>query len=369
MRPLTEVIKEKVVASGGKIPFAEFMQHALYTPNLGYYTSDKIKFGPQGDFTTAPEMSPLFAKTIANELAPLIKEQGLETNLEFGAGSGKLATDLLLELERLETLPKRYEILEVSAHLKANQQQTLKAQAPHLQPLVHHLSALPKKASNTLMIGNEVLDAMPVSRFRINDGELQELFITISDERTFTEQFDKPTPALQEALEPLLPLPEGYQSEINLFIKPWLKSLTESFDNSLVLLFDYGFSTDEYYHPDRNKGTLMCHYQHKAHDDPYCHVGEQDITAHVDFGYLAYWAEQLGFSLLGYTTLAGFVLSNQILSMAEHTDNARQFEANQAIKQFTLPQEMGELFKVIAFGINYTGTLQGFTMRDLRRML
>lgn len=368
MSLLTKVIIEKIAQEGDKIPFSTFMQLALYTPNLGYYTSDKIKFGPQGDFTTAPEISPLFAKTIAHALAPLIKDGHFDTILEFGAGSGKLAADLLIELEAQSALPSRYDILEVSGHLKALQRQTIKEKATHLSSKVHHLSTLPDNASNTLIIGNEVLDAMPVARFRIHHGKLEELYITTQGEQ-LAECFDQPSIELEQALEPLLPLPEGYQSEINLFAKPWLTALEKSFDNSLVLLFDYGFSTDEYYHPDRANGTLMCHYQHKAHSDALCHIGEQDITAHVDFGYLAYEAQKLGMSLIGYTTLAGFVIDNQILSMAENTSAAEQFDTTQAIKQFTMPQEMGELFKAIAFGIDYSGALSGFSLRDLRRML
>ncbi len=368
MQALTETIKKKIKEQKGLISFHDFMHLALYAPNNGYYTGDKIKFGKHGDFTTAPEMTPLFAKTICSELTPLIKIKEFTNILEFGAGSGRLALDLLLSLEASHALPEYYFIIEVSGHLKAKQIETFKTHAPHLLKRVKHLDTLPKTPINAIVIANEVLDAMPVHRFRIHEDQLQESFVTFNDGQ-FAEVFSKPSSALETTLNPLLPLPEGYISEINLYIKPWLKALSQSIHKGLVLLFDYGFSTDEYYHPDRAHGTLMCHHQHKANSNPFAHIGEQDITAHVDFGYVRFCVESLKMQLLGYTNLAGFVMSNGILHLSEANDEASRFKDNQAIKQFTMPQEMGEIFKAMAIGIAFEAPLKGFMLRDLSRML
>jgi len=354
---------KNLIHQNGPLPFATFMQEVLYAPDLGYYVTGHAKLGQGGDFVTAPEISPLFSYCIARQCQEILMELNGGEVLEFGAGSGKMALDILRFLEREHTLPLHYYILEISPDLTARQQQLFQQHAPHLLSRVQWLNTLPENFIG-VMLANEVLDAMPVHRFKKIPHGFQEIFVDYQHNQ-FLEVVGEPTPILAKALQTLsLTFSHDYESEINLWIQPWLNSVKHSLKKGVVLLIDYGFPRHEYYHPERHQGTLMCHYQHRAHSDPYRHMGFQDITAHVDFTAVAEAALQSGLQLAHYTHQAAFLCNLGITDMIDTTDETQRFSHIQHIKQLTLPHEMGELFKVIALTQAYLKPLKGFQLLD-----
>ncbi|KTD66276.1 class I SAM-dependent methyltransferase [Legionella spiritensis] len=355
-----------------EIPFAEFMQHALYAPDGGYYTSGLQKFGPEGDFITAPELTPLFGQTLAQQCLQLFTTINDPVVFEFGAGSGRLCVDLLAQLERLQSLPTHYDILEVSGHLRHRQQALVEQEIPHLANRVRWLDRWPKKPFCGVMIANEILDAMPVHRFMQTTSGLCESMVTLNSAGELQERFKPCTnQRLLDYIQRNLPsLPPSYQSEVNLFIDDWLQECGQILAQGAMLIFDYGFPRHEYYHPDRHQGTLMCHYHHQAHSNPLVHIGEQDITAHVDFTHVAEAGHAAGFHVSGYTNQASFLLANGLLSLLEAIEDKRTlFRAQQAVKRLIQPDEMGELFKVIALTKQIDVPLQGFQWHDKRASL
>ncbi|MBV2090262.1 MAG: SAM-dependent methyltransferase [Candidatus Thiodiazotropha sp. (ex Ctena orbiculata)] len=367
MRQIVRAIEQ----SGGAIPFDMFMDMALYAPGLGYYVAGSRKFGDQGDFITAPEVSPLFAQCLARQLAPILDLLPSADILEFGAGSGILAADLLEALAALDQLPDRYQILEVSPELKSRQRETLQARVPDLLERVVWLERMPAQFSGCV-VANELLDALPVSRFRIENGAIQECFVTQQGEQLKAIYREPVTPGLESAVEQLQaqygPFKSIYHSEVNLRQSAWIKSLANAVTQGVVLLIDYGYSSAEYYHPQRDQGTLMCHFRHRAHSDPFRWVGIQDITCQVDFTAAAKVAVESGFSLGGYTTQAHFLLANgldSLLADSDPEDVARHMSLMQGVKRLTLPSEMGERFKVLGLLKGLQHNLQGFSMRDM----
>jgi SAM-dependent MidA family methyltransferase len=360
------------LAEGHELPFVAFMQMALYTPGEGYYSSGLQKFGSQGDFITAPELTPLFGKTLANQCQQILSTLESPLLFEFGAGTGALCVDLLSHLETLNCLPKSYCILELSANLRHRQQELIQQKIPHLADRVEWLDSWPETPFNGVVLANEVLDAMPIHRFMKTDKGIQESYVTLNEQNQLTELF-KPCqdPRLLAYIKENLNLENTpYLSEANLFIEDWMLSIYRMINQGAVLLIDYGFPRHEYYHPDRNQGTLMCHYKHHSHPSPLLHPGEQDITAHVDFTHVAEAGQQAGFHIAGYTNQASFLLANGLLSLVHDIENEpEQFQAKQAIKQLTQPSEMGELFKVIALTKNIEIDLNGFQLHDKRASL
>ena len=366
---LIDVIKQAIAKNDGAISFEQFMSLCLYSPGLGYYSGGSAVFGEGGDFITAPEISPLFGKCIANQIADVYQNDF--DVLELGAGTGKLALDVLQRLDALNTLPNTYYILEVSGSLKARQQALL-MDFPGLFKRCQWLDSWPKTPIKGAVLANEVLDAMPATLFRKAMDETIEKAFVMSDEqqeKPFHCLWQPADNALTTTVNALGPLSIGYQSEINESIPPWLASLSDSLAEGLVLLIDYGFDRATYYHPDRSSGTLMCHYQHKSHPDPFLHLGEQDITAHVDFTAVAEAAYDLGFDISGYTHQAAFLISNGITDDLEALPDEARFKANHAIKMLTMPQEMGELFKVMALTKQCDKPLKGFELIDQRMKL
>ena len=359
---LTQCVK-RAIQQHGWISFAEFMHCALYEPGLGYYVSGSRKLGAEGDFVTAPEISSSFSECLALQCQQVFEGLDAPSILEFGAGSGIMAADILLTLEKNRQLPKHYYILEVSPDFQERQLQTLQKKCPHLLSLVSWLNELPKNFEG-IALANEVLDAMPVHCFEIQKGEIFEKGVTISNDHfTWKTNIDG---GLVGAVPCACPLNDGYSSEICFAIKPWLEALYASMKRGVVLLIDYGFPEHEYYHPDRDQGTLMCHYRHHAHTDPFIYLGLQDITAHVDFTAVARAADYCGFSVSGYTNQANFLMAQGILSNT-HIDllNTRQqYAHSQAIKKLLLPSEMGELFKVIALSKKIEIPLRGFQLKN-----
>ena len=375
-RALSACISQACESLGGSIAFSEYMRMALYQPGLGYYSGGLQKFGEKGDFITAPEVSPMFSRCIARQVAQVFNESALVDILEFGAGSGVMAADVLLELERLHAVPVNYAIVEVSAELRQRQRQTIRARAAHLLSKVQWLDALPQQPVNAVVIANEVLDAMPVECFRVRDGQVEQLRVTVrngelqavyhrADEAVF-ERVRAIEQRRGKAFE------NGFSSEYNPAIHAWLSSLYRLLDRGLVLIIDYGYTAGEYYLDERNSGTLICHYQHRAHADPLWYPGLQDITAFVDFSAVAYAADETGFEVCGYTSQAMFLMGCGLGDLHQSMvsdDPKQQLLLAQQIKTLTLPSEMGERFKAMALTKGLDMSLIGFALQDYRNRL
>ncbi len=366
---LCELIRQDIATQGGWIPFSRFMELALYAPGLGYYTAGSHKFGEAGDFITAPELSALFGRTMARQLIEVMQNSTPHI-LELGAGSGKLALDILTELENKDALPESYSILEVSADLRQRQQALINSKLPHLADRLHWLEALPEHISGAV-IGNEVLDALPVHLLHWTKDKIQELGV-VNRNHHFVWQ-DKPleTPALYDIVEKIR-VPNDYISEVSLTARGLIASLCERMNKGALLFVDYGFGSREYYHPQRTRGTLMCHYRHHSHSDPFYLPGLQDITAHVDFTAMAEVAIDSGAHFLGYTSQANFLLNNgmpDFLGEISPDDVKAYAPLSAQLQKLTSPAEMGELFKVIALGIDMKQPLTGFMRGDLSRLL
>ncbi|KTD34570.1 class I SAM-dependent methyltransferase [Legionella israelensis] len=364
---LVDILRERLPA-----PFVDYMQQALYAPGLGYYSSGSAKLGKAGDFITAPELTPLFGYTLANQCRQIFTHLHSPCLFEFGAGTGQLCVDLLSGLEKLNSLPERYFILDVSASLRQRQQALIEEKIPTLAGRVEWLTEWPKTPFNGVAIANEVLDAMPVHRFMQTADGLLESFIHLDENDRLVERFQ---PCADERLtayvKKVLPVSRcPYLSEVNLFMEGWLKECYSMLNQGALLIIDYGFPRHEYYHPDRNQGTIMCHYHHRAHSDFLAHPGEQDITAHVDFTHVAEAAFDAGFHVAGYTNQASFLLANGLLTLMSEADSDRKRLAmSQAAKQLLQPSEMGELFKVIALSKHLKTELSGFQLNDKRASL
>lgn len=369
---LCQHIRRAIELDHGYIPFSRFMELALYAPGLGYYSAGMHKFGKGGDFSTAPEISPLFAKSIAQQCQQILHELDSGDILEIGAGSGRFAKDLLLELEELQCLPSHYYILEISAELRERQNHLLKKYCPHLYDRVHWLEQMPIDFYG-IIFANEVLDAIPVDCFTIEKNNILEKGVAWDQDQLMWQVKPAREAILQRVreIQKECELSSGYQSEVNLMATAWMHTLAHSLKKGVILLFDYGYGRREYYHPERVMGTLMCHYQHRRHDNPLILVGLQDITAHVDFTAVTESAIDAGLSLAGFTTQAAFLLACGLTQFAELAAGTplEIYEQSQMVRKLTLPAEMGELIKVIAFTQHYPAPLKGFDLQDRRRDL
>lgn len=375
-RDLCASIIKACEAHGGSIAFSDYMQMALYQPGMGYYSGGLQKFGSAGDFITAPEVSSLFSQCVARQAAQVLAELEQAEMLEFGAGSGVMAADILLELERLQALPERYYIVELSAELRQRQQRTISDRASHLIGRVQWLDALPQQAIEGVIVANEVLDAMPVECFRINNNTVEQMHVVVRGD-TLDTTYVQADAGIEQQVRTIEQRREkafdhGYCSEFNPALKPWLASLHAALGKGLVLLIDYGYPVQEYYLDERNTGTLVCHYQHRAHADPLWYPGLQDITAFVDFSAVAHAAADAGFEVSGYTSQAMFLMACGLAELHQSMvgdDSRQQLLLAQQIKTLTLPSEMGERFKAIALCKNIDLSLIGFAMTDYRNRL
>jgi len=363
---LSKRLRDEIASAGGVIGFERFMDLALYAPGLGYYSAGARKFGAEGDFVTAPEISPLFSRCLAGQCAEVLAAVGGGDILELGAGTGALAAGMLKELVQLQQLPGRYLILEVSAELRERQRHMFAEQAPALLGKVEWLECLPS-AFTGVIVANEVLDALPVSRFRRATQGFEEFTVAVEADR-FVWRLRPASAELRAALTALesslpQPLVEDYRSEICMRLPALLYSLADLLTRGALLLVDYGYPRHVYYHPDRYMGTLMCHYRQRAHDDPLLFPGLQDITAHVDFTAVAEAATAAGLELEGYTTQAHLLLALGIAELAHDWHAARE------VKLLTLPDEMGERFKAMAFSKRLDIALRGFSLQDLSHSL
>ena len=386
-RRLAARIRAEAAASGGSLPFDRFMELALYAPGLGYYVAGATKFGPGGDFITAPDLSPLFGLCLARQCQEVLMALGGGEILELGAGNGELAAQILEGLKGADCLPRRYLILEPGAELRERQRDLLAARHPGLIDRVHWLTGLPATFTG-VMVANEVMDAMPVSRFRIDaEGQPAEYRVrppATAEEQDWAEMLAPPeNPALALAVAGLqargLVRMPGYVSEVNLSLGPWMGALAASLRQGLLLLIDYGYEETDYYRAERSMGTLVCHYRHQAHGDPYAHLGLQDITAHVDFSAVARAGQAAGLELAGYTTQAHFLLALGLDELLLERLNGTEVGGDAGLKlvlgakQLVLPAAMGERFRVLglAKGLTPDGgePWRGFQLRDLRGRL
>ncbi len=374
-RRVAAFIAEEIRAAGGWIDFAQFMDLCLYAPGLGYYSAGSAKFGPSGDFVTAPEISPLFARCLARACLPYLSGAADRVIVEVGAGTGRLAADLLDALAALGLRRVRYLVLEVSADLRERQRATLQQRSAQVLERVQWLDTLPADPVDGIFIANEVADALPVSRFSVGaDGVLAQGVMATGEGFGWAAQ---PAPAALAravgAIEAGLDarLARGYCSEVSLRLPPWIAALGAALREGILLVCDYGMSRREYYHPQRSAGTLTCHYRHRAHADPFLYPGLQDITAWVDFTALAEAGVACGLAIAGYATQAHFLMDAGLqaeLAAASDARGAPDLRLVQQAKTLLLPGEMGERFKVMALARG-AGAMPGFGIRDLRHLL
>ena len=394
-RALSQRIAEDIAQPGGWIGFDAFMHRVLYEPGLGYYAGPMRKFGAQGDFVTAPELSPLFAQCLAVQVSQWFG-QTEPVVVEFGAGSGRLAAGMLDALHGLGTPVRSYLIVEVSASLRERQRETIAQLAPDRIGVVQWLDALPAMIDG-VVIGNELLDAMPVRVFEIDAGVLHEVGVSIAEDGSFAWAVRKADRSLSEAVkdtlgdslsdgfgeatDPVFRMPGRYRSEIGLQGRAWVETVGRALHHGAILLIDYGFSAREYYHPQRDQGTLVAHFRHRVHTDPFYLPGLQDVTAHVDFSAIARAGAAAGLDLLGYTSQSRWLINCGLLDrlaaltlpaqagdpgVAVAIEAARTVGAAQTLLS---EAEMGELFKVIAFGRGLTDDALGFGRGDRRGTL
>jgi len=366
-------IRSVIEEAGGSIGFAEFMHHALYVRELGYYSAGAAKFGAEGDFVTAPEISPLFAKVLANQVADVLiqfDDPSARNILEIGAGSGVLAADMLQRLESLGSLPARYCILDVSADLRDRQAATIRSAMPHYFDNVEWLHGLPNDFSG-VVIANEVLDALPVERFAKSGNCVLRQSVTCQEE-AFTWIAEPAEALLEHAVREIEAdlgeiLPDGYVSEVSLGLHDWLSGLAAGLRQGFVFLFDYGVSQAEYYAPDRDDGWLRCHFRHRAHSNPLIYAGIQDLTTWVNFSQAASAAIDAGLQVAGYVTQSQFLLQGglqqELQDIAELPTEA-QIEISQQVKVLTMPGAMGENFKCLGLSKGMISPPAPFLLAD-----
>lgn len=360
---LVQLVRRRIVAARGFLPFAEYMQLALYAPGLGYYAAGTRKFGAAGDFVTAPELSPWFARALAAQVAQVLGASGPHV-LEFGAGSGALAEQLLPALDALGAAPSRYLILETSPDLRERQRERLAAFGTRVQWI-----DAPPAAFEGCALANEVLDAMPVTVFERCAGATLERGVSLSSEGALVGAARPAAAELAQAMAALEaeagPWPEDYVSEIGYCARAWMHDVAGWMAHGVLLVIDYGFPAREFYHPQRSRGTLVAHYRHHAVDDPFLWPGLADLTAHVDFSAMAEAAHSAGLDVLGYATQARFLLDCGLATLLGDASPAERAAAHRLISE----AEMGELFKVLAVGRGVDLDLVGFASGDRRGRL
>jgi len=368
-------IRARIEAAGGWLPFDAYMQLALYEPGLGYYSAGAHKLGAGGDFTTAPEISPLFGRCLARHCREVLAASGGGDILEIGAGSGRLACDVLDALAQVDALPARYRILEISADLRERQRALVARLPAPVARLVEWLDAPPAAPWQGALLANEVLDALPVQCFAWREGEVLERGVALDAAGAPCWRELPASPALQVEVGRLRAdagavWPSGYVSELCPRLGPWLEEVTRSLARGVALFIDYGLPRRDYYHPQRSSGTLRCHHRQRAHEDPFAHPGLEDITAWVDFTRVAEAADAAGLEVLGFTTQAGLLLGLGIEALvAAAPDEPTRIRRASEARRMLMPEEMGESFKAMALGRHCNVPFSGFAPRDLRGRL
>lgn len=353
-RACVAMLRAEIAAAGGWLSFARYMDRALYAPGLGYYAAGARKFGVAGDFVTAPEISPLFGRCLARAAEDTVRGAKGDV-LELGPGSGKLARDVLVELDTCNALPNRYLMLEVSADLRERQRALLRGLPGHLFDRIEWCDALPQNFRGAVL-ANEVLDVIPVHLLLRKGSEWHERGVTAKgDAFAWEDRVCGDAPLIEQArfIETQCfagAIPEGYLVELCPQASALVSSLGAAMAEGVMLWIDYGFRASEFYHPSRHMGTLMCHYRHYAHPDPFLYPGLQDITAHVDFSSVAHAGAAAGLDVAGYTSQANFLIAAGLADLLPRdAGTAVHMRMAQEIQRLTSPAEMGELFKVIGF--------------------
>ena len=368
---VVDAVVRAVRQAGGFLPFDRYMQIALYAPGLGYYVAGARKFGAAGDFVTAPELTPLFGATLARQVAAILDATEARDVVEFGAGSGRLAADVLGALAAAGALPARYRIVEVSPELAQRQRDTLARHAGALASVVEWLAAPPERIDGAVVM-NEVLDAVPPSIVGRRGDAWRERGVALRDDGTLAPA-DRPLPdgplrALAQAR-----FPGGdYTSELNPAAEALVEDVGCRLAGGAMLILDYGFPRHEYYHPQRDGGTLMAHRRHRAHGDPLSWPGLTDLTAHVDFTAVAEAGERAGLTVAGFASQAGFLLGLGLLdglAAVGPPSSAAYLRAASAVQTLTSPAEMGELFKVLALARTDGIAWPGFALADMTHRL
>ncbi len=351
---LERLIVEKIQAANGKITFADYMQTCLYQPGLGYYSAGLSKIGAAGDFITAPEISPLFSQALARHIADVLTQSGGDC-LEFGAGSGKMAGDILLQLAQWQCLPAHYYIIEASADLRVRQQKYLSEKLGALFDKVVWLEQLPASFTG-VVLANEVCDAMPVHSLVFEEVGIFERYVGWDDQQLVWQSGPLSAPALAAKaalISPLLPN-QPFCCEVNLYAEAWLGSLTAILEQGAIFIIDYGHTARDYFHTSRAAGGIRCHYQHHVHNDPLILAGLQDLTAHVNFTDLAEAAHQVGLNVVGLQSQSDFLLAGEMLNLAQQQslDDFQQLQQSAALKRLLLPEQMGTIFKALTLSKN-----------------
>jgi len=361
-RRLAEHIAGEIVAAGDWIPFSRYMELALYAPGMGYYSAGSRKFGESGDFVTAPEISPMFGKCLGLQARQILETVGGDI-LELGPGSGALAAELFADLKEQGKLPDRYLLLEVSPDLRERQRALLAQRFPDDIGRFVWLDALPARIRG-MVIANEVLDVVPFALIFRHRGEILERGVVLTEAGFAWDDARIPEGDLLRRARTVLPPGEyDYLTEVNLAGEALVRTLSRSLEAGAAIFIDYGFPEREYYHPQRSMGTLRCHYRHRFHGDPFFLPGLQDMTAHVDFTAMGDAAEQGGAEILGFTTQAYFLISSGLAALVSGGDpnmTLSRLKATSAVHRLISPSEMGELFKVLAFGKGIDSPLLGF---------
>ncbi len=360
------------IAAQGPMPFSRFMERCLYAPGLGYYSAGRTKFGAAGDFVTAPELGSMFAQCVADALTPCLREFGSDAEFcELGGGSGAFAEAAMLAFAEADALPRRYRILEPSADLRERQHERLRSGLPaDMFARIDWLDRPPEPAWRGVLFANEVIDALPATRFTIRDGEVFEEHLTVDDSGGFV-RCDRPADSLVAGAvrhverDLGVTFAEGYRSEILPQLPYWMQAVLGSLEAGIAMFVDYGYPRAEYYHVERDDGTLVCHYRHRAHADALILPGLQDITAFVDFTALAEAGNHAGFEIAGYAAQAQFLIANGLARRFERSsvdaDEVNRYRLVQEVKRLTLPAEMGEKFQtmVLARNVSPTGLPDG----------
>jgi len=368
-RQLAEHIAEAILSSGDWIPFSKYMELALYAPGLGYYSAGARKFGPEGDFITSPEISPMFAHCLAMNARQVLEKVGGDV-LELGPGSGMLAADLFAELKTQKVKFDRYLLLEVSPDLRERQRALLAARFPDDIGRFTWLDTLPEKIRG-FVVANEVLDVVPFNLVFRHDGEYFERGVILTEAGFAWEDMPMAEGELKRRARHVIPPGDyDYLTEVGLQAEALVRTVSGALEAGLALFIDYGFPQREYYHPQRSMGTLRCHYRHRFHGDPFFLPGLQDITAHVDFSAMGAAAESAGAEVLGFTTQAYFLISSGLAVMVSGGDPSMtlsRLKATSAVHRLISPSEMGELFKFLAVARDLDGPLLG--MQSARHLM
>lgn len=374
---LVALIRNEIAAQGA-MPFSRFMERCLYAPGLGYYSAGRTKFGAAGDFVTAPELGDLFARTLARELAPSLREIGAQADfLELGGGSGAFAIAALREFAAIDAVPRRYRILEPSADLAQRQRARALAELPtELAARIEWVSRPPEESWCGVLFANEVVDALPTTRFAIDDGEVFEEYVDLDGaqfvrvNRAADLLVGNAVRHVERALD--APFADGYRSEILPQLPYWIEAVTASLEAGVALFVDYGYPRREFYLPQRDDGTLVCHYRHRAHADPLHWPGLADLTAFVDFTALAEAGVGAGFDFVGYAPQGQFLLASGLPALVEAAQPLPDLEHLRLVaemKRLTMPGDMGERFQAIAFSRGVASVLPALRACDLSRRL